>query len=157
MYLRRRRKVKHEGERRSVFLRYLRRSRHRRQRDQRRPTATQLYEQLLEVARRKTAEADVQLDDRGRPVDEEDDARLSASNVLIVEPDSRSAGVNARTPSGSEIRTDGTAGCSDGGCSRDNGQRTKLSRRRPARSSRSRRKPAPDHGEQDSQDARHSA
>jgi len=86
MYLRRRKRVKHEGERRSLFLRYLGEV----------ATATsainhtdrqKLYDQLLLVAKKKTAEADVQLDDRGRPVDE--DALDLGQNVLIVDPAQR--------------------------------------------------------------------
>ncbi len=83
MYLRRRRKVKHEGQRRNVFLRYLSEvatavsSINQTDRDK-------LYEQLLLVARKKTSEADVQLDDRGRPIDEEE--MNLGKNVLIVDP-----------------------------------------------------------------------
>ena len=60
MYLRRRQQVKQEGERRNIFLRYLGEV----------ATAVsdineadrdELYEQLLEVAKKKTAEADVQV------------------------------------------------------------------------------------------------
>jgi DNA topoisomerase-6 subunit B len=83
MYLSRRKRVKHEGERRTIFLRYLREV----------ATAVSqinqadrdaLYEQLLKVAHKKTAEADVQLDDRGRPVDEPFEEY--GENVLIVDP-----------------------------------------------------------------------
>ena len=65
MYLRRRKKVKQEGERRSIFLRYLGEV----------ATAVShingsdrenLYDQLLKVAKRKTAEADLKMDRRGR-------------------------------------------------------------------------------------------
>lgn len=91
MYLRRRRKVKHEGERRSIFLRYLGEV----------ATATsainrsdrqKLYEQLLAVAKIITRQADTKLDDRGRPVDEEE-LNLGA-NVLIVDPQHRFAKKN---------------------------------------------------------------
>ncbi|MBN2024506.1 MAG: DNA topoisomerase VI subunit B [Pirellulales bacterium] len=85
-YLRLRRRVKHEGERRNLFLRYLAEV----------ATATsalnntdrqKLYEQLLLVARKRTSEADVKLDDRGRPVGE---AELDlGANVLIVDPAER--------------------------------------------------------------------
>lgn len=82
MYLRRRQKVKQEGERRSVFLRYLG--------EVARAVSSingtdseQLYEKLLRVAQRKTAEADVKLDDRGRKVE----ADAFGDNVLIVEPE----------------------------------------------------------------------
>jgi len=82
MYMRRRKKVKQEGERRSVFLRYLG------------EVAgavsqingtnrEQLYEQLLKVAQRKTAQADMKFDDSGQPVDETE--ANYGSNVLIVE------------------------------------------------------------------------
>jgi len=80
MYLRRRNRVKQEGERRSIFLRYLGEV----------ATAVsaingterdRLFEQLLKVAKRKTSEADVRLDDRGKVIQEED----FGDNVLIVE------------------------------------------------------------------------
>jgi len=80
MYLRRRNRVKQEGERRSIFLRYLGEV----------ATAVsaingtdrdRLFEQLLKVAKRKTSEADVRLDDRGKVLEEED----FGDNVLIVE------------------------------------------------------------------------
>ena len=83
MYLRRRLRVRHEGERRNVFLRYLGEVAtavseiNRVDRDQ-------LYHQLLRVAQKKTAEADVKLDSRGRPIDEEQ-IELG-DNVLIVDP-----------------------------------------------------------------------
>ena len=65
MYVRRRLKVKQEGERRQIFLRYLGEV----------ATAVSdinavdrgaLYEQLVSVAKKRTAEADVKLDDRGK-------------------------------------------------------------------------------------------
>ena len=80
MYLRRRNRVKQEGERRSIFLRYLGEvasavsAINGTNRDQ-------LFEQLLKVAKRKTSEADVRLDDRGKVVEAED----FGDNVLIVE------------------------------------------------------------------------
>ncbi len=90
MYLRRRRRVRHQGERRNVFLRYLREVAsavshiNRADRDQ-------LYEQLVRVARRKTAEADVRLDDRGRPINEELGNGELGPHVLIVDPRQRRA------------------------------------------------------------------
>jgi DNA topoisomerase-6 subunit B len=83
MYVRRRQRVKQEGERRSIFLRYLGEV----------ATAVsdinnvdrgKLYEHLLEVAKKKTATADVKLDERGRPVVEDEDLDLG-ENVLIVD------------------------------------------------------------------------
>ncbi len=83
MYLRRRLKVKQEGERRNVFLRYLGEV----------ATAVsginradrkKLYEQLLAVAKRKTAQADMKLNEQGRYVDSQPEDL--GDNVLIVEP-----------------------------------------------------------------------
>ena len=84
MFLRRRDRVKHEGQRRQIFLRYLgevadavsgiNKS-----------DRTKLYERLLEVAKKRTVEADVQLDDRGRPVGEEE--ADFGENVIIVDPE----------------------------------------------------------------------
>jgi DNA topoisomerase-6 subunit B len=82
-YLNRRKRVKHEGQRRNIFLRYLGEVAtavshiNRTDRDA-------LYEQLLLVATKKTAEADVQLDDLGRPIDE--DLAEFGRSVLVVEP-----------------------------------------------------------------------
>jgi DNA topoisomerase-6 subunit B len=89
MYLRRRLRVAQEGQRRSIFLRYLG------------EVAgavsvingvdrTKLYEQLLAVAKRKTAEADVQLNDSGKPINEEDDLDLG-DNCIIVSQEATGA------------------------------------------------------------------
>ncbi len=84
MFLRRRVRVKHEGERRSLFLRYLGEV----------ATAVShinhadrdaLYERLLKVAKRKTIDADMQLDDRGRRVEPGPDEY--GGGVLIVQDD----------------------------------------------------------------------
>jgi DNA topoisomerase-6 subunit B len=83
MYLRRRLRVRQESDRRNVFMRYLREvatavSRiNNAQRDD-------LYERLLAVAKKKTSDADVKLNDRGRPVDE--DESDFGDGVLIVDP-----------------------------------------------------------------------
>ncbi len=83
MFLRRRKSIKQEGERRSVFLRYLGEV----------ATAVsdingtsrqKLYDNLMKVAQRKTREADTRLDKRGKRVSEEDQ-ELYGSNVLIVD------------------------------------------------------------------------
>ncbi len=79
MYLRRRLRVRRQGQRRNVFLRYIGEV----------ATAVsrinsvereRLYEQLMAVAKKRTAEADMKLNDRGRPVEDED----FGENVLIV-------------------------------------------------------------------------
>jgi len=84
MYLRRRLRVAQEGQRRAIFLRYLgevagavseingvdRKA---------------LYDKLLTVAKKKTAEADVTLDESGRAVEQEESLDLG-ENVVIVPP-----------------------------------------------------------------------
>lgn len=83
MYLRRRKTIRQEGERRSIFLRYLGEV----------ATAVneingtdkdELYQQLLKVAQRKTTEADTKLDKHGQKIENED----YGDNVLIVDHDS---------------------------------------------------------------------
>ena len=44
----------------------------------------ELYEELLAVAKRRTAQADVKLDERGKPVVEDEELDLG-ENVLIVD------------------------------------------------------------------------
>ena len=83
MYLRRRQRVKQQGERRSIFLRYL---------GEVAGAVSEingvdredLYSQLVRVAKRKTAEADVRLNKQGQVVDEQPDVDYG-DNVLIVE------------------------------------------------------------------------
>ncbi len=83
MYLKRRKRVKQEGQRRNIFLRYLGEVAvavsHINQVDRK-----TLFDQLLVVAKKRTAEADVVLDDRGRPKSEDDID--FGDNVLIVNP-----------------------------------------------------------------------
>jgi DNA topoisomerase-6 subunit B len=88
MYLNQRKRVRQEGERREIFLRYLGEvatavSAIKGYNDSSRK---KLYGNLLEVAKRKTAVADTQMDDRGRKVDEPA-AEDFGENVLIVEPE----------------------------------------------------------------------
>jgi len=83
MYLRRRLRVKNEGERRNIFLRYLGEV------AQAVETITgadkqTLYDQLVAVAKKKTAEADVTLGENGRPIEEE--LEDFGDNVLIIPP-----------------------------------------------------------------------
>ena len=79
MYLKRREKVKHEGERRSIFMRY--------------PgevaTAVsgmngmdrkELYDALIGAARQKTATADVLFGEDGKPIEEKN----FGANVIVV-------------------------------------------------------------------------
>jgi DNA topoisomerase-6 subunit B len=98
MYMRRRQKVKHEGQRRQLFLRYLGEV----------ATAVSsisdidrdsLYQRLLMVAKKKTAEADAQYDDRGRRIEDDLEAELG-ENVIIVprEPAAEDTLKNSQTP-----------------------------------------------------------
>jgi DNA topoisomerase-6 subunit B len=84
MYLNRRKRAAQEGERRNIFLRYLREV----------ATAVSdlngadrdgLYDKLLHVAKRKTAEADMRFDQRGRTIESPDDF---GDHVLIVPSES---------------------------------------------------------------------
>jgi DNA topoisomerase-6 subunit B len=85
MYLRRRLRVAQEGQRRSIFLRYLG--------EVASAVATingvdrdALYQDLLAVARKKTAEADVKLDDHGKPIaDDEDDLDLGDNCIIVAQ------------------------------------------------------------------------
>lgn len=93
MYLRRRLKVKQQSDRREIFMRYLK------------EVAgavsfinaaeeRELYDQLVKVAKRHTAEADVKLDDRGRPIEENPDEMNLGKNVLIVDAAHHEAAIN---------------------------------------------------------------
>src|SRR5690606_16153310 len=92
MYLRRRLKVKQQSDRREIFMRYLKEV----------SSAVsvingteqdKLYQQLLDVAKKVTSDADMKLDDRGRKIEEEDDLDLGG-NVLIVDPSQHAAAIN---------------------------------------------------------------
>ncbi len=89
MYLRRRLQVKHEGERRSIFLRYLGEVATAVS-DINQADRTGLYEQLLKIAKRKTAVADTRFDERGQAVQAE--AEDFGDNVLIVDPSTHTIG-----------------------------------------------------------------
>ena len=86
MYLRRRLRVKQEGERRNVFLRYLGEvatavsSINHSDRDK-------LYERLVNVAKRKTAEADVKLDKRGNKIFENEEEDFGDNVLIVKQPD----------------------------------------------------------------------
>ncbi len=85
MYMRKRNRMKQQSNRRDIFMRYLGEvatavsTINKADRDS-------LFQQLLKVAKRQTAEADLKLDDRGKVVEEEVDF---GSNVLIVDPADR--------------------------------------------------------------------
>ncbi len=83
VFLRKRLKVKQQGERRNIFLRYLGEVASAVS-DINNFSRDKLYDQLVELAQRRTADADMKLDKHGRPLDEED--LELGDNVLIVDP-----------------------------------------------------------------------
>jgi len=87
MYLNRRNRVRQEGERREVFLRYLGEvaSAVASIKDYGDRSRKELYGRLLHVAKRKTAEADIRLDGSGKKVDSSEED--FGQNVLIVNPE----------------------------------------------------------------------
>jgi DNA topoisomerase-6 subunit B len=100
MYVRRRQKVKQQGDRRNVFLRYLGEVATAVS-EINRVDRSALYEQLLSVAKKRTAEADVKLDNRGRPIE---DAELDlGDNVLIVDPMEAPATINRASSAEEEV------------------------------------------------------
>ena len=68
-----------------------------RERNQRASTETRLYDQLVAVAKKRTSDADMKLDERGKAI--EDDELELGKNVLIVDPLDSAAAIN-RTPAG---------------------------------------------------------
>lgn len=93
MFLRRRQKAKQQTDRRDVFMRYLKEV----------ATAVsvinsaeekELYEQLVTVAKKRTADADVKLDDRGKKIEEDPTELNLGENVLIVDPAHHQAAIN---------------------------------------------------------------
>jgi DNA topoisomerase VI subunit B len=96
MYVRKRLRVRQQSDRRDVFMRYLKEV----------ATAVSdvngvdrdgLYTQLLSVAKKVTADADMKLDDRGRKIKDEHAELDFGENVLIVDPVNHAASIN-RTP-----------------------------------------------------------
>ena len=87
VYLNRRKRVRQEGERREIFLRYLGEVAHAVAaiKDYGDGPRKDLYGRLVEVAKRKTAVADTQLNDGGKP--RENAAEEFGENVLIVNPE----------------------------------------------------------------------
>jgi DNA topoisomerase-6 subunit B len=94
MFLNQRKRVAQEGERREIFLRYLGEvagavSAIKGYSD---GTKKQLYEQLVNVAKKKTAVADRQMDDRGKRIEAK--AEDFGDNVLVVEEENVEDGNN---------------------------------------------------------------
>ena len=82
IYLNRRERVKQQGERRSIFMRYLGEVAKAISKINGSDREV-LYQQLLEIAKSKTSEADIQLGEDGKPIDQEE-IHLG-DNVLIVD------------------------------------------------------------------------
>ena len=85
IYLNRRKRVRQEGERREIFLRYLGEVAHAVAtiKDYGERPRKDLYGRLVDVAKRKTAVADTQLNEKAKP--REDAAEDFGENVLIVD------------------------------------------------------------------------
>jgi DNA topoisomerase-6 subunit B len=91
IYLNRRKRVRQEGERREIFLRYLGEVAHavasiKEYGDRPRK---ELYGRLVDVAKRKTAVADAQLNGEGEQ--RETAAEAFGDNVLIVDPEAEAS------------------------------------------------------------------
>jgi DNA topoisomerase-6 subunit B len=93
MFLRRRLRVKQQSDRREIFLRYLKEV----------SSAVSeingvkrddLYAQLVKVAKLRTADADMKLDERGKKVVEDPTEMDLGGNVLIVDPAQHEAAIN---------------------------------------------------------------
>ncbi len=82
MFLRRRDRVKHEGQRRQIFLRYLGEVADAVSGINKTDRA-KLYERLLEVAKKRTMQADLRFDDRGKAIEEDEEVDFG-KNVIIV-------------------------------------------------------------------------
>lgn len=95
MYLRRRLRVRQEGERRNIFLRYLK--------EVANAVATiknmdrdAIYQHLVEVAKRVTAAADLKLDEHGRPVTDDPVEEEFDGSVIIVKHGKETPSPSAR-------------------------------------------------------------
>ena len=85
MFTRKRNRMKQQTNRREIFLRYLGEVAEAVS-GINKADKKQLYDQLMKVAQRQTREADYQLDDRGRVIEEDQNF---GENVLIVDPTER--------------------------------------------------------------------
>jgi DNA topoisomerase-6 subunit B len=85
MFVRKRQRVQQEGERRNIFLRYLGEVATAVNEINSRHDKSKLYDMLLKVAKRKTAQADLKIDESGKYVEKPENEY--GDNVLIVTPD----------------------------------------------------------------------
>jgi DNA topoisomerase VI subunit B len=93
MYLNRRLRVKQQTDRREVFLRYLKEVSGAVS-DINGVERTALYDELVKVAKKVTADADMKMDDRGRKVSSEEKELANDAAVLIVDPLEAAAAIN---------------------------------------------------------------
>jgi DNA topoisomerase-6 subunit B len=96
MYLNRRLKVKQQSDRREIFLRYLKEVSGAVS-EINGAERNSLYEELVKVARRVTAGADIKMDDRGRKISPEEAELANDASVLIVDPLNAAAALNRAT------------------------------------------------------------
>jgi len=97
MYLNRRLRVKQQTDRREIFLRYLKEVSGAVS-DINGVERDGLYEELVKVAKRVTADADMKMDDRGRKVKSEADELAADGSVLIVDPVNHAAAIKRSGP-----------------------------------------------------------
>ncbi len=93
MFLRRRLRVKQQSDRREIFLRYLKEVSNAVS-EINGVKQPELYAQLLSVAKRRTADADMKLDERGKKIQEDPTQLDLGENVLIVDPTLHEAAIN---------------------------------------------------------------
>ncbi|MBN1342011.1 MAG: DNA topoisomerase VI subunit B [Phycisphaerae bacterium] len=91
-YIRRRARQKREGERRNIFERYIPEV-VAAVRAITRVNTDQLRRDLLATARSITEEADVELDEDGKPIQREPEPRMRAENTIVIDPDQDEAPV----------------------------------------------------------------
>ena len=96
MYLNRRLRVKQQSDRREIFLRYLKEVSGAVS-DINGAERESLYEELVKVAKKVTADADMKMDDRGRKLSPEEGELASDASVLIVDPLNAAAALNRAT------------------------------------------------------------
>jgi DNA topoisomerase-6 subunit B len=96
MYLNRRLRVKQQTDRREIFLRYLKEVSGAVS-EINGVERNNLYDELVKVAKKVTADADMKMDDRGRKVSPEESELANDAAVLIVDPLEAAAAINRAT------------------------------------------------------------
>jgi DNA topoisomerase-6 subunit B len=96
MYLNRRLRVKQQSDRREIFLRYLKEVSGAVS-DINGVERDALYDELVKVAKKVTADADMKMDDRGRKISPEESQLANDAAVLIVDPLEAAAAINRAT------------------------------------------------------------